>query len=102
MRVDGQHLDIAEFDQPRWRRAPIDLFFRSLAAQRSDDFAIVLSGAGSDGALGIKALKEAAAVHGDRHAGFDERAGEGWPGVGFRKDMTNTGSPAAVVSQSGS
>ena len=53
------HLDIAEFDEPRWRRAPIDLFFRSLAAQRGDDFAIVLTGAGSDGALGIKAVKEA-------------------------------------------
>jgi two-component system CheB/CheR fusion protein len=59
LRVDDQHLEIAEFDEPRWRRAPIDLFFRSLAAERGDDFAIVLSGAGSDGALGIKAVKEA-------------------------------------------
>ena len=58
IRVDGHHLDIAEFDEPRWRRAPIDLFFRSLGAQRGDDFAIVLTGAGSDGALGIKAVKE--------------------------------------------
>src|SRR5277367_1552595 len=57
--VTDQHLVIAEFDEPRWQRAPIDLFFRSLAAQRSDDFAIVLSGAGSDGALGIRAVKEA-------------------------------------------
>ena len=42
--------------------APIDLFFRSLAAQRGDDFAIVLSGAGSDGAIGIKAVKEAGGI----------------------------------------
>ena len=60
--VTDQHLALAEFDEPRWQRAPIDLFFRSLAAQRGDDFAIVLSGAGSDGAVGIKAVKEAGGI----------------------------------------
>ncbi|MBV9290225.1 MAG: chemotaxis protein CheB, partial [Hyphomicrobiales bacterium] len=60
--VSDQHLAVAEFDEPRWQRAPIDLFFRSLAAQRGDDFAIVLSGAGSDGAVGIKAVKEAGGI----------------------------------------
>jgi two-component system CheB/CheR fusion protein len=60
--VTDQHLATAEFDEPRWQSAPIDLFFRSLAAQRGDDFAIVLSGAGSDGALGIKAVKEAGGI----------------------------------------
>jgi two-component system CheB/CheR fusion protein len=60
--VTDQHLAIAEFDEPRWQRAPIDLFFRSLAAQRGDDFAIVLSGAGSDGSVGIKAVKEAGGI----------------------------------------
>ena len=60
--VTDQHLAIAEFEEPRWRRAPIDLFFRSLAAQRGDDFAIIFSGAGSDGALGIKAVKEAGGI----------------------------------------
>ncbi len=56
------HLATAEFEQPRWQRAPIDLFFRSLAAQHGDDFAIVLSGAGSDGSVGIKAVKEAGGI----------------------------------------
>ena len=60
--LSDQHLSTAEFDEPRWQRAPIDLFFRSLAAQRCDDFAIVLSGAGSDGAIGIKAVKEAGGI----------------------------------------
>ena len=60
--VTDQHLAVAEFDEPRWQRAPIDLFFRSLAAQRGDDFAVVLSGAGSDGAVGIKAVKEAGGI----------------------------------------
>ena len=60
--VTDQHLAIAEFDEPRWQRAPIDLFFRSLAAQHGDDFAIVLSGAGSDGSVGIKAVKETGGI----------------------------------------
>jgi two-component system, chemotaxis family, CheB/CheR fusion protein len=49
----------SRFEQPRGQRAAIDLFFRSLAATHGDGFAIVLSGSGSDGALGAKALKEA-------------------------------------------
>jgi two-component system, chemotaxis family, CheB/CheR fusion protein len=60
--VTDDHLAITEFDQPRWQRAPIDIFFRSLAAKRGDDFAIVLTGAGSDGSLGIKAVKEAGGI----------------------------------------
>ena len=60
--ASDHHLATAEFEQPRWQRAPIDLFFRSLAAQRGDDFAIVLSGAGSDGSVGIKAVKEAGGI----------------------------------------
>lgn len=60
--IADQHLSIVEFEEPRWQRAPIDLFFRSLAAQRHDDFAVILSGAGSDGAVGIKAVKEAGGI----------------------------------------
>ena len=47
------------FDEPRGQRAPIDLFFRSLAEQRGDGFAIILTGAGADGSVGVKAVKEA-------------------------------------------
>ncbi|MBI1869255.1 MAG: PAS domain S-box protein [Methylocystis sp.] len=60
--IADQHVSTAEFDEPRWHRAPIDLFFRSLAAQHGEDFAIVLSGAGSDGAVGVKAVKEAGGI----------------------------------------
>src|SRR5262249_13476866 len=52
------HIAASAFDEPRGQRAPIDQFFRSLAAQHGDGFAVVLSGAGSDGAVGIKAVKE--------------------------------------------
>lgn len=51
-----------QFDEPRGRRNPIDLFFRSLADTYGDGFAIILSGGGSDGALGAKAVKEAGGV----------------------------------------
>ncbi len=46
------------FEEPRGQRAPIDLFFRSLAEQHGDGFAVILSGGGSDGAAGVKAIKE--------------------------------------------
>ncbi len=60
--IADRRLSLAEFAEPRWQRTPIDLFFRSLAAQRRNDFAIVLTGAGSDGAVGIKAIKEAGGI----------------------------------------
>ena len=48
----------AAFEEPRGQRAPIDSFFRSLANQHGDGFAVVLSGGGSDGALGVRVMKE--------------------------------------------
>ncbi len=52
----------AAFDEPRGQRSPIDLFFRSLAERLGDGFAIILSGAGSDGAIGVRAVKEAGGI----------------------------------------
>lgn len=57
--ITNRDIAAAEFDEPRGKRAPIDLFFRSLAEQHGDDFAVVLTGAGSDGANGVRAVKEA-------------------------------------------
>lgn len=51
-----------KFEEPRGRRSAIDLFFRSLADSYGDGFAVILSGGGSDGALGAKAVKEAGGV----------------------------------------
>ena len=52
------------FDESRSQRAPIDLFFRSLAGQHIDGFAyaIILTGAGTDGAVGVKSVKEAGGI----------------------------------------
>lgn len=47
------------FEEPHALRAPIDFFFRSLAEEHRSEFAIILTGAGADGAIGVKAIKEA-------------------------------------------
>jgi len=45
--------------EPRGLRLPIDIFFRSLAQdQQEKSIGIILSGMGSDGTLGVKAIKE--------------------------------------------
>jgi len=51
-----------EFEEPRGRRAPIDSFFRSVAERLGDGFAVILSGAGSDGTVGVRAVKEAGGI----------------------------------------
>src|SRR6185312_540045 len=51
-----------DFDEPRGQRSPIDLFFRSVADRLGDGFAVVLSGAGTDGTLGVRAVKEAGGI----------------------------------------
>ncbi|HKT17411.1 MAG TPA: chemotaxis protein CheB [Stellaceae bacterium] len=52
----------APFDEPRGHRSPIDQFFRSMAERLGDGFAVILSGAGSDGAIGVKSVKEAGGI----------------------------------------
>ena len=56
--ITNDELASAEFDEPRGQRAPIDLFFRSVAERLGDGFAVILSGSGADGAIGVKAVKE--------------------------------------------
>ena len=54
----GGALQLMEPSAPRGLRLPIDFFFRSLAQdQRERAVCIVLSGTGSDGTLGVRAIK---------------------------------------------
>ena len=57
------HLDTHEFEEPHGRRTPVDHFFRSMAASgHPDPIAIVLSGGGTDGSVGVKDIKEVGGV----------------------------------------
>jgi two-component system CheB/CheR fusion protein len=55
--ADSQ-LDITEFHEPRGQRTPVDYFFRSLAKAHPNSVGIILSGGGTDGSVGVKAIKE--------------------------------------------
>jgi two-component system CheB/CheR fusion protein len=60
--VDGQLL-VDDVERPRGRHVAIDLFFRTLAeAHRERAVAIVLSGTGADGAVGLARVKEQGGV----------------------------------------
>ena len=60
--IDGDDVTARPFAEPRGKRAPIDQFFRSVAIGRGDGLAVILSGAGSDGALGVRAIKEGGGI----------------------------------------
>src|SRR3954447_15722781 len=62
LHITGDEIATAEFEEPRGKRAAIDLFFRSLAEQHGDGCAVILTGAGSDGAVGVKAVKETGGI----------------------------------------
>jgi two-component system CheB/CheR fusion protein len=56
-------LHLLEPASPRGLRLPIDFFLRSLAADRQEySVAVILSGMGSDGTLGLRAIKEKAGL----------------------------------------
>ena len=55
---DGE-LRVAEGERPRGRHVAIDVFFRTLAqVHKALAVSVVLSGTGSDGALGLTRIKE--------------------------------------------
>jgi two-component system CheB/CheR fusion protein len=56
--VTNSHVDVTEFETPRSARTPIDFFFRSLARSHRNAVAIILSGSGTDGSVGVKDVKE--------------------------------------------
>jgi two-component system, chemotaxis family, CheB/CheR fusion protein len=59
---DG-HIRLAERTQDGERPAPIDLFFRTLAdSYKEKAIAVVLSGAGADGSVGVRRVKEMGGV----------------------------------------
>lgn len=73
--ADGE-LMVVPNTMPEDRRAPIDIFFRTLADSHDERaVCVVLSGTGADGALGLKRVKErggAVFVQDPREASFSE------------------------------
>lgn len=61
LELDNHEVASAAFGEPRGHRAPVDLFFRSLS-ELGDGFAVILSGAGSDGSVGVRKVKEAGGI----------------------------------------
>lgn len=60
--VDG-YLGVSELERPRGTHTAIDIFFRTLAeVHRERAVAVVLSGTGSDGAVGLTRIKEEGGV----------------------------------------
>ncbi len=63
LRLEGGVLHLEPFAEPRGLRRPIDSFLMSLAQDQSESAAaVILSGTGADGALGLRAIKEAGGV----------------------------------------
>ncbi len=63
LEIEGGHLQLTEAQRDRGRPAAVDHFFRSLADQMGERaVCVVLSGTGSDGSLGLKAVKERAGL----------------------------------------
>jgi two-component system CheB/CheR fusion protein len=61
LKIEGGILRLEEPLEPRGSRMAVDHFLRSLAADRgARSMGVILSGMGSDGVLGLRAIKEAA------------------------------------------
>ncbi len=59
LEITDTRIGTSLFARPCEQRAPIDNLFRSLAARQKGGFAVVLSGDGSDGVVGARAIREA-------------------------------------------
>src|SRR5262245_48512676 len=55
-------ISAAAFEEAHGLRSPIDQFFRSVAERVADGFALIFSGAGSDGVVGVRAVKESGGI----------------------------------------
>jgi two-component system, chemotaxis family, CheB/CheR fusion protein len=57
--MSADHLRLGPIAEQRGQRAPIDAFFISLAEAKGENAAcVILSGTGSDGTIGLRAIKE--------------------------------------------
>jgi two-component system CheB/CheR fusion protein len=57
LKIIDHQIAAQAFEEPHGQRLPVDLLFRSMAERLGDGFAVILSGSGSDGAIGSRAVK---------------------------------------------
>jgi two-component system CheB/CheR fusion protein len=94
---DGS-LSLAHLERPRGTHVAIDIFFRTLAeAHRERSVAIVLSGTGSDGAVGITRIKEQGGVTFAQLPGDAEH--EGMPEAAIRTGAVDFVLPVVEMPQ---
>lgn len=76
LQMDGGHLAALPNVGFEDRRAPVDIFFRTLAESHQEQaIGVILSGTGADGSMGLKRIKErggAVFVQNPRQAAFNE------------------------------
>ena len=59
LEINDGHLSLSEITRVEERRAPVDIFFRTLAqSHESRAVSVVLSGTGANGSMGMKRIKE--------------------------------------------
>lgn len=95
--MDGM-LVVEELARPRGQHVAIDLFFRTLAhVHRERSIAIVLSGTGSDGAVGLTRIKEQGGLTIVQSPGDAEH--EGMPVAAIRTGAADFVMPAVDIPQ---
>jgi two-component system CheB/CheR fusion protein len=97
LEINESEISAMPFEEPRGQRQPIDNFFRSLASQHGDGFAVVLTGGGSDGAVGIKAVKESGGIILVQDPAEAEHAS--MPGAAIATDVVDFILPVKQLSQ---
>ena len=102
LKIENGILRVAAPETPTARRSSVDIFFVSLAQDQGDNaVGIILAGYGSDGTIGISAIKEAGGLT-LSEAAFDHQAKMGMPqsavSSGFVDDILPAdGMPAALI-----
>ena len=94
--MEDGHIGVLPLNSIEARRAPIDIFFRTLAeSHHGRAVAVVLSGSGADGSMGIKRVKENGGVtfvQNPREAEFNEM-----PRSSIATDLIDAILPAAEI-----
>jgi len=96
--IEDGYITIRPIKGVEERRAPVDIFFRTLAeTHRSRAVGVILSGTGANGSMGIKRIKEfggAAFVQNPREAEFNEM-----PRNSIATDLIDSILPVAEIPQ---